>query len=43
LPDTRAVVDVTRRHRLAPAAEDLGVGDRGLIDTCDSPLFMRVL
>jgi len=28
---------------LAPSAEDLDTGDRGLIDTCDSPLFMRVM
>jgi hypothetical protein len=28
---------------LAPAAEDLDAGDRGLSNKCDSPLFMRVL
>src|SRR5580658_55139 len=43
LPDACAAFDVTRRHRLAPAAEDLDAGDRSLIDTCDSPLFMRLL
>src|SRR5271170_2151302 len=38
-----AAFDVTRRHRLAPSAEDLDAGDRGLSNKCDSPLFMRVL
>ena len=40
---TRAQLSMlTGRHRLAPAAEDLDAGDRGLSDKCDSPLFMRV-
>ena len=42
LSDTGAAFDAARRHRLAPAAEDLDAGDRGLSDKCDSPLFMRV-
>ena len=43
LSDACAAFDVTGRHRLAQAAEDLDAGDRGLSDKCDSPLFMRVL
>ena len=41
--DSRAVIDVTRRHRLAKAAEDLGATDRSVSYTRDSPVFMRLL
>jgi len=43
LSDACAVIDAPRRHRLAPAAEDLDAGDRGVIDMRDSPLFMYLL
>ena len=43
LSDACAVVDAARRHRLASSAEDLDAGDCGLIETRDSPVFMRLL
>ena len=43
MPDACAAFDATGRHRLAQTAEDLDATGRGLIDTRDSPLFMRLL
>ncbi len=43
LPDACTVVDVTRRHRLAQATENLDAGDCCVSDKSYSSLFMRVL
>ena len=43
LSEPRAAVDAAGRHRLEKTRAHLDAADCGLIDECDSPLFMRLL